>query len=123
VNHSFNTNLCPIPYFHFDLGNGQIIDTWYVKQCQGDIELFGYDVMDLWQLDPILYGAYWSGDVNAVFQLGLVPAWFPINNIPTFTFAQKIDKILNLLIPFVMGALFLGASISLYKRKVVNARG
>jgi hypothetical protein len=27
VNHSFNTNLCPIPYFHFDLGNGQIIDT------------------------------------------------------------------------------------------------
>jgi hypothetical protein len=37
VKHSFTTNIVPIPYFNFDFGHGLILNTWYVKQCNGRI--------------------------------------------------------------------------------------
>ncbi|MDR0740065.1 MAG: hypothetical protein LBF00_04260 [Mycoplasmataceae bacterium] len=123
INHPFITNMVPIPYFDLDFGNGHILNTWYVNKCQGDIELFGFDVIDMWRFDPILYGSYWSGDINAIFSMGIMPSWFPINNIPVFTFAAKTDKLLDLIIPFVMVIIFLGSSVGLYKRNVINAKG
>jgi hypothetical protein len=47
INHPFITNMVPIPYFDLDFGNGHILNTWYVNKCQGDIELFGFDVIDM----------------------------------------------------------------------------
>jgi hypothetical protein len=81
------------------------------------------DIFDMWELDPIIYAGYWSGDINAIFNDGLVPAWFPVKNIPVFTFAQRIDKILDLVIPFALAISFLGLSMSLYRRNVINMRG
>jgi hypothetical protein len=100
------------------------LNTWYVKQCNGRIviPLVEYE-FDMWQIDPIIYGAYWSGDINAIFESGVVPAWFPMNNIPTFTFAQSIDKILDLVLPFTIAGLFIGTSMGLYRKNVINARG
>jgi hypothetical protein len=123
IKHSFTTNLVPIPYFNFDFGGGNTWNTWYVQQCKGGINIYGYDLLDMWQLDPALYGAYWSGDVNAIFDAGLVPAWFPVNNIPTITFAQQIDKILDLIIPFALAAMLVGSSMGLYRNNVINTRG
>ncbi|MDR0675237.1 MAG: hypothetical protein LBF36_03185 [Mycoplasmataceae bacterium] len=122
-NHSFTTNIVPIPYFNFDLGNGNVWNTWYIDKCSGNITVFNVNLLDVWQLDPALYGAYWSGDVNAVFNMGIVPAWFPVTNIPTFTFVQQVDKILDLIIPFTIAILFLGVSMKLYRKNVINTKG
>lgn len=122
IHHPYITNLVPVPYFNLDLGDGRILNTWYVNKCQGDFEFFGVNLLNMWQIDPLLYGAYWSGDINVIFEAGIVPAWFPMTNIPTFTFAQSLDKILDLIIPFACAILLLGISIPLYKKKVVNNR-
>jgi hypothetical protein len=124
IKHAFITNLVPIPYFNFDLGDGNVWNTWYVDKCSGAIYMpyIHTKIIDTWQLNPIIYGAYWSGDINEIFNTG-VPAWFPIKNIPTFAFAQPVDKILDLIIPFAISALFLGGSMALYRKNIINSRG